>query len=729
MTSRARPLPVPRTVGTGAAAGPSRAVRRTGPGRRGVPRPLAALLAGLLLPLATVSVLAGPAAGPAAAEPPVDFPSQLLDSAAVLGDGTDEVEAAQQSLQDAAGVQLYVAFVDSFDGEDGLQWAIASAERSGIGTDDVVLAVAVEERRYGLAVPNALGLDESTQSSIRRTALEPELTDSDWSGAVVATAAALESALVGTPGTATGGGTDDGTNTGSSGGGFLTFLLLGAVAVVGFLLVRSFRSRKNAAAGPGGGGPGTSDAPGAPEQVDTPTLDRRASTALVRLDDTLRASEQELGFAQAQFGDSETRRFGEVLAAAEKDALTAFTLRQRLDDDVPETEDERRGMLTQILGLCGRAGAAIDQQTEAFDALRDLHTRAPEVLEETDRRAAEVEARVPGATRTLDGLAATYPASALASVRQNPEQATRLLAAAHESVDEGRAAVTAGDRAAAVTAARTAENAVAQAVSLLDAVERAGQELAGASVAIASGVASLGSDLDDAARLAPRDTAVQTAAMHARAVRDAARSAGPDADPLALVHDLREAEAELDRALEPARGQAEQAERARQQLHDALGPVSSRVRAVTDFIDTRRGAVGPEARTRITEAQRLLREAEGLLRTDPVRGLASVQRADGLAGVAQSIAQQDVDEFEQNRFGGGPGGSGGFGGGRRGGGFGGNAGSLILGGILIDSVLRGGGGGGGFGGGWGGGGGGGFGGGGGGFGGGGGGFGGGGGDF
>lgn len=287
-------------------------------------------------------------------------------------------------------------------------------------------------------------------------------------------------------------------------------MLLGAVAVGAFLLFRSFRSRSR-----------TSDqrptGPGAPPPpVDLDTLNTRASHALVRLDDTLRGSEQELGFAQAQFGVEATRRFTEVLAAAKKDALAAFTLRQRLDDHIPETDDERRTMLTQILQLCERAGTAIEEQTEAFDELRDVQARAPEVLDETEQRAREVAARIPAAAQALEALRRTYPASALASVAGNPEQAEQLLDAARESVEQGRQSVTDGDRAAAVVAARTAENAVEQAVHLLEAVDRAGTELAGASAAIASGIASLGSDLDDAARLAPRDPAVQAAATHAR---------------------------------------------------------------------------------------------------------------------------------------------------------------------------------------------------------------------
>ncbi|WP_146905162.1 TPM domain-containing protein [Cellulomonas aerilata] len=715
--------PAPRHQRSAHAAGDPRAPRR--PLAHPRRRPLTALLAALL-----GALLVAP---PAAAVPPIDVAGvEITDRVGALSGSEDEVQAAQSALTAATGVQLYAVFVDSFDGATGEQWAVQSAQTSGIGSDDVLLAVAVDDRQYGLAVANDLGLSAQAQSEIRRTALEPRLGQDDWAGAVVATAEALESAVAGGgAGTGTGGTGGTGAVTGQSSGGgssFLTFLLLGAVALGAFLLFRTFRNRGRAAAG-AAGAPGPDGAP-APEPIDTATLDTRASAALVRLDDAIRASEQELGFAQAQFGLEETRPFAQVLEAAKKDALQAFTLRQRLDDEIPETEDERRAMLSQILQLCGRAGAAIDEQTEAFDALRDVQARAPELLEDTDRRASEIAARVPAAQSALESLRRTYPPAALASVSSNPDQAAQLLQAAHESVEQGRSALAGNDRAAAVLAVRTAENAVAQAVSLLGAVDRAGQELAGASAAIASGIASLGSDLDDAARLAPRDPGVQAAAMHARAVRDAARSAGAGSDPLALLRDLRDAETELDRALEPARGQAEQADRARHQLADALGPVSSRVRAVTDFIDTRRGAVGPEARTRITEAQRLLHEAESLLRSDPARGLAMVQRADQLAGAAQAIAQQDVDDFERDRFGG-PGGFGGGGYGRRGGGFGGgNAGSLILGGILIDSVLRGGGGGfggGGFGGGWGGGGGG-FGGGGGGFGDGGG-FGGGGGDF
>ena len=639
----------------------------------------------LLATLVGAALAVGIVASPAAADPPSALSSQLTDTASVLGSQADAVRQAQSSLTSATSLRLYVVYVNSFDGTDPTSWATQTALATGLGTHDLLLAVAVTDHQYGLVASNSSPVSASEQSRIRTDVVVPQLKSSNWAGAAIDAAKALEQS----------GGSTGGSSGSGSGGGLLTIFLVGLVVIGGFLVYRSMRSKP--------AGPST---PGQPAPVDLTTLNSQASAGLVTLDDELRASEQDLGFAQAQFGLEATERFTGVLAGAKAAALQAFGLRQRLDDAVPETEPEQREMLTQILQLCTQADAALDEQTEAFNALRDLEARAPQVLEDTDRRAVEVSARIDPARQTLTQLAATYPAPSLASVSTNPDHAANLLGAAREAVQTGRAAITAEDRGAAVAAARTAESAVAHAVSLLDGVDRAGSELAGATAAIAARITSLGSDLSDVARLAPNDPTVGAAATTASAAWQAARAAGPGSDPLAILHDLGAAEAALDKALEPARGEAERADRARAQLAIAVGPLRSRIRAIGDFIETRRGAVGPEARTRLAEAARLLDEAESLMPTDAPRGLETVRRADQLAAQAQGLAQQDVEEFERSRSGR----PGGFGGGSN------HTGALILGGILINSLLRGGGGGG-----WGGGGGG-FGGGGGGFGGGGGGF-------
>jgi hypothetical protein len=143
----------------------------------------------------------------------------------------------------------------------------------------------------------------------------------------------------------------------------------------------------------------------------------------------------------------------------------------------------------------------------------------------------------------------------------------------------------------------------------------------------------------------------------------------------------------------------ERARRALGLLDQTLGRLESAIRGTTDYIETRRGAVGPEARTRLAEADRLMRVAIDQRATDPEQALGTAQQAERLVRDAQNLAQRDVDYSDDQRRGGGDGGMGQLGG-------------MVLGGILIDSILRGGGGfggghhggGGGFGGGFGGGG-------------------------
>ena len=106
--------------------------------------------------------------GTAAAAPPVSVTGQITDEADVLSSGDEsEVQAALEELQAEDGTQLYVVYVDSFDGTEGSAWAQQTYERSGMGGDDVLLAVAVEDRRYGTWVSEESGLSESDDQQVR----------------------------------------------------------------------------------------------------------------------------------------------------------------------------------------------------------------------------------------------------------------------------------------------------------------------------------------------------------------------------------------------------------------------------------------------------------------------------------------------------------------------------------------------------------------------------------
>lgn len=611
-------------------------------------RAAVAALAALAPLLLTGLVVLG--AGRAAAEEPSNLVDSVTDTAGALG-SDDEARVRDALDQLAAGTdyQLFVVYVDSFDGLAGKDWADEAAVASGMGVNDVLLAVAVDDRRYGFSVDDAIALTDAQIAGIELDRIEPLLADEEWADAALSAAQGLQQAA--TPGTPL----------------WVWLIAIPVGIAVTIWIIR--RNRRLTSA------PGTPQA--ALDSVPTAELSRRAGQALVALDDAVTTSEQELAFAQAQFGVEATRQFTEVLARAKEQLGAAFAIRQRLDDAEPETEPQARAMMAQVLQLCSEADAALDAQAEEFDRLRDLQTRAPEVLAETRRRADEVASRLAGARATLASLATTYAPAALTSVRPNADQAEALLTGARTSVDQGLAAVET-DRAAAVALARAAEDAVAQAVRLLDAVDHARTDLAEAGSRLDAGLASLGSDVADADRLAGSDAAVQAAAAAARSVITEATAARQGGDQLAAVRRLTDAEAALDAALGPARAEAERAERARTQLATLLGQLGSQIRSVADFIETRRGAVGPEARTRLAEAARLAQEAERTSATDPTAAIGVAQRAMQLAGSAQQLAEADVSSWQSRQ----DGGAGGFGGGR-----GGGLNSMVLGGILLDQVL------------------------------------------
>jgi hypothetical protein len=75
-------------------------------------------------------------------------------------------------------------------------------------------------------------------------------------------------------------------------------------------------------------------------------------------------------------------------------------------------------------------------------------------------------------------------------------------------------------------------------------------------------------------------------------------------------------------------------------LVGALVAARSQISTTSDFIDTRRGAIGSEARTRLAEARRLLMLAE--TEADPVTALDTARRSATYSRDADALARYDV---------------------------------------------------------------------------------------
>ncbi|MET9424158.1 TPM domain-containing protein [Streptomyces sp. NPDC006540] len=669
----------------------------------------------LVAVLAAAWWLVAPAAGGATADDPVDLSrqGQITDRTNALGDRAGQVSRALDRLYDEQRLQLFVVYVSDFSGRSAQDWTAQTAAKNGLGTSDVLMAVATRDRQYAYWVDAASRLTDAQLAEVARTAVEPALRENDWAGAAIGAADGYGAVLSGepvptvniTPGEAEPGGGGAGTGAGDL---VLPIAVVGGAAALAAYTYTKRKRRTATRTTPQGGQEGW----GTPEQPPLSELDARAKAALVETDDAVRTSQEELGFATAQFGEEAAQPFHEAVAHAQQELTAAFRLRQQLDDAYPEDDATRRRMLDEILARCSEADRRLDAEAEDFDRLRALERNAPQALDTAEAAFQDVNGRVVSAEATLGVMRERYAPSAAAPVANDVEQAKDRLEFATAALERARQAVEADDNGSAAVQVRAAEGAVAQAARLIEAVDRRAQELAEAAGKLPSALTETETDLAEARGLLKgTEEGTSTAGLQGRIARAEAvaaevRTATESGryDPIDALRRVEEADAALDEALAGIREQEQGTRRALALLDRALLGARSGIGAAADYITTHRGAVGSEARTRLAEAQRRLERAQTLAGADgigesgtggdPQAALAEAQRADWLAQQAQSLAENDVRHF-RNPFGpvGTPGGRG----------AGGGLGGAVLGGILLGGMLGGGGRGGGMGGGFGGG--------------------------
>ena len=623
---------------------------------------------------AALAVLLSGAAVAASATGPVTLgSSHVVDQAGVLsGSDLSSAEARLTQLSADTDVDLWVVFVDTFTSpSDSQEWATQTAEQNGLGPNQYLLAVAVDGRQYYLSGDSAGPVDQTQLANIEQLQIQPQLAQQDWAGAVVAAADGLTDAA--------GGGSGGGT-AGGGGGGILTLVLLvlavGAVIAVVVVLIRRRRRTSVAAGAP---------TPAPVEQIPTAELERRASSALVDTDDAVKTSEQELGFARAQFGDAATGEFEAALAQAKDNLNQAFTLKQQLDDATPDTEEQVRAWNAEIIRLCDESNRGLDEKAAAFDELRKLEQNAPEALRRVQTERAAAGQAIDVAASHLDALRRDYAPEALAMVTDNVDQARQRLAFADEQLTAAQTAIGAGNGGQAAIGIRAGEEAVSQAKLLEDAIDKLGTDLGEGVRNAAALVTELESDVAAASALPDSDGRVASVIASTRAQIATAKAdlSSTQKTPLATLKGLEAANQQIDSVVEGVRDAAAQAQRAQQMLGQTMMQAQAQVSAAEDYVTARRGAIGAEARTRLAEAGAALVQAQQMQLSDPQQAMQYAQRANSLAGQAIQYAQNDVGSFD---------GGGMFGGGGRSSGGGGNMLGAVLGGIVINSLLSGGGG-------------------------------------
>ena len=557
-----------------------------------------------------------------------------------------KAQQAVDTMSSKYGVGLWVLTVS-----DSSQKASAIAEQAfkdtKLGRDDMLLVINIPSdgsasKSYKLqAHSNSSKFSESDYKRID-SAIKKQLSAGNYDDAV----AAIPDNMSGSSGSG---------SSGDSGSSALPLLLGGgavATAAGGAAAWTVYKRRKNKENddmlfGKRRNQGGAGNQPAGPAAMTVEQLRTQAGSALVQADDTVRAAAEELSYAQAQFGLSATDAFTAALDSARKHLSRCFELRKILDDDIPETEPQQRQMYTEILQHCSEAVGEIRAQEEAFNKRRGIEANLPTSIAETAQRADETEQAIVMAETILVTLSAAYPASSLTSVAQAPEQARRLLAAGRTALDQARASVEASQEATAVEQVRIAQGSIAQAGQLAAQVTGARERLQSAAKDLEAAIASISSDLVDAKRLegaVPAATLAPLVADAEAAVAEGRQASGanPSGDPLAALDHLARAEAAIDAALAPAREREENDSRARASLGSRLARLNSQVESVTSYITTYRGAVGPSARTALSEAARHATAATTVQTTDPVAALAEVAAAEPLVAQAQALAEADV---------------------------------------------------------------------------------------
>lgn len=618
------------------------------------------------------------------AENPVtlDPVTKIVDTAGVLGGKKADVETAIKKLGTDHAMTLHVVYVKKFENPtDGTAWTAQVAQKANLRSNAMVLAVATDPsvRQYQLSKPSGSKITDAQRDTIVKSAVDPQLRNGDYAQAAIDTAAAI--------GDAAGGGS--GNVPSGDGAGTAVLVGVGVVAAGGagtYLYLRNRRKKAAQASSASYGPQGAELDPLASLSVEE--LRRKSGSLLIEADDAIKSSEQELGFAEAQYGEAAVGNFTKALHEAKAHMTESFKLQQQLDDHIPDTEEQQRTWLGEIIRRSEAALASLQEQKEDFDSLRELEKNAPQALAAVDSGAAAADAKITNAERTLAELRGKYAESALVQVADNITQAKERLAFVQNASSTAREKLDAGEGSLAAVAVRAAEESLHQTNVLLDAISKVSGSLDEARKGLEAAVVDTSQDLAQAKALiqsgAHPELAGPVAGVEAALAQVKTEIQGGRIDPIATLERVETAHQSLDRSLSGIRDQQEQARRAQASLQQTIMSAQAQISATSDYITARRGGVGTEARTRLAEAQRNLDYALSISRNDPVTALTYAQQAHALAAQAAHVAQSDVDNF------GGYANQGYGRGGMFGGGGGGGLGGAILGGILINSILNGG---------------------------------------
>ena len=563
----------------------------------------------------------------------------VTDDAGVLTDSERaEIEQAIQQVSQSQGKSVRVVFLRTFGDISPSDWVDQAVAANGSNT--AVLVISPDERAY-----NVGGGEEWTQAEIDRMndAAYAQLTQLNWSQAALN---AVES--VG------GSSSSNGDGVGWVAGG------LGVAALAGGGMYAATRkgSRKQQAkqiASAKALDPADTDSLG---RLPTATLEEVARDALVSADESITQGKEELKLATSEFGAERVRPFTSAMNDATRTLQRAFSTHQKLYDAIPETEPEKRAMLVDIISSSGKAEQALRDKTAEFNDMRGVLMRAPDEVDKILARTVDIRARLEPARATLAQLREAYAVEMLSSIVDNVDVAEASLDEAEKALNDARslAAQPAGRQGALLDTLAAASHAVEVSDTNLNAIEHAEENIRAAKTNLPALIDEIRAELRDVETVkgsreqGARIDVASLNAVSAKAQRmlDAMGNRA-DTDPLALYEELANMDAEIDDALDRARGVAGDQARALQLFDQQMQVCAAQIQRAEDLIRSRGRIIGSDARTLLAEAKRQHAQAIQLRVRDTRAAIDAARTATDTARRAEQAANDDIRRYQAAR--------------------------------------------------------------------------------
>ena len=574
---------------------------------------------------------------PALAASPMSISDSVTDPDGWLSSADRSSIESSTSRAASSGKPVKVVVVANFSGTDADSWCKQTVERSSLTNGTVVYVIAYSQRRDAACSYNGPS-SSSLQNAVR--ASEAQLTPNPLTSSAVAngvnafvntlvsgTSSSASSSTSSSHSTASGATNDD---TGSLFGMFVMFLLLvGGVIAVAIGVARSSRRNRLAAQ--------------QAAQVDAESAARAAQEAnrqLLSADEQVRTATDELNYARAQFGLSSTDEFARAIEAGKAAVSRGFSAQGQMNSATLPAEQLR--LATAIMRDLGANMNPLSAIQASFATKRAEQASLPERIAEARERLAEELTDLERAKSELASISALYPAQMLASLQDNPEQASALLTSARTALDTAEASAST-DRAHAASALDTALRALTMANHQTDAIFSAKSDLDAIRDRLVAAISSISSDITDVNEL-HTDPAVfnpMVADAHA-AIAEAQAALANTGDPLAALEHLRMSEATLDAALEPLRTKEEAYEKARAAAEAQISLAESAVSQAQRYVQGRRGAIDLELRSTLNNAESALSTAQRSLEDDPEAASTHAMNARALA---DSVMATPIQNF------------------------------------------------------------------------------------